>query len=162
MGCEMAGWRVAVIALLVGCGGAETPPAALVDSACIRHAHERIDRGDPVLPPSTPTDGQPAPEIQASNLVEGRRIAGQRAISPDDDTKREIHTQGVTQTSPAFKLCLDKQGVPKSITQLRASCFPRYDQQIVETMRAWRYSPYLKDGAPVEVCTGVTFIYTQR
>ena len=29
-------------------------------------------------------------------------------------------------------------------------------------MRTWRYSPYMKDGVPLEVCTGVTFIYSQR
>jgi hypothetical protein len=36
------------------------------------------------------------------------------------------------------------------------------DRHIRETMQAWRYSPFLLDGAPAAVCTAVTFIYQQR
>lgn len=156
-------WRVGLIFCL-GCGGTEaTHSAPLVDPDCIAAAHKRIDEGEPVLPPAPATsDGRPVPVSLPATTLEAHRISGRRAIPPDDRTKREIQKQHVTQTSPSFKLCLDVQGVPTTITRLRPSCFPRYDEEIVETMRTWRYSPYLKDGAPVAVCTAVTFIYTQR
>jgi hypothetical protein len=38
-----------------------------------------------------------------------------------------------------------------------------WDQRLFETMRTWRYTPYVgESGQPEPVCHGVTFIYRPR
>jgi hypothetical protein len=159
-----SGMRTALLVVaLTGCASSPgRDPRALpeTNSACLANAHARQDQGLPALPTPPPAaTPKPPPLDVAPTLIEGHRISGQRAITPDKDTERAMRQAGVTQTSPTFKLCLDTQGVPTSVTLLRSSCFPRYDAEIEAKLAEWRYSPYQKDGVAVEVCTAITFIY---
>ena len=148
----------------VSCVGTATEPNASIpttNKTCLAHAHERQGAGIPALPPKASTDNTPPPVAVAADLVEGHRISGQRVIIPDNETRKAIHAMHVARTSPAFKLCLDTTGTPTTIDLLRSSCFPRYDADLASKMSEWRYSPYLKDGVAVSVCTAITFIYNQ-
>ena len=153
-----------VLLVQTACVGTEPQPTTAIpttNKACLDHAHERQAAGLPALPTKVPTDNTPPPVAVAADLVEGHRISGQRVIIPDNETRKAIHAMHVARTSPAFKLCLDTTGTPTTIELLRSSCFPRYDADLASKMSEWRYSPYLKDGVAVAVCTAITFIYNQ-
>jgi len=53
------------------------------------------------------------------------------------------------------RVIIDKQGKVKHIHFL--SAFPEQAQGITEALRQWRFKPYLRDGQPVEVETGIMF-----
>jgi hypothetical protein len=49
------------------------------------------------------------------------------------------------------------------VVQLKSTGFPAYDAKIMSTIRGeWRYQPFLLNGKATEVCTAVTFIYSQQ
>ncbi|MGA3048858.1 MAG: energy transducer TonB [Terracidiphilus sp.] len=55
------------------------------------------------------------------------------------------------------RVVIDKQGKIKHIHFLRA--FPEQAQSITEALGHWKFKPYLRDGQPVEVETGIMFGY---
>ncbi len=91
-----------------------------------------------------------------------RRISGEKVITPDDETKRLIHSAGLSQVVGAFKLCLDTEGHVSEISTLRSTRSRDYDAKLISHMRSWTYEPLIIDGKPKKACTAITFIYTQR
>jgi hypothetical protein len=113
-------------------------------------------------PPPPPPPLPPVAKVLPT-LLEGYRVAGTKAIVPDDVTKAAISRSGMEKTISAFKLCLAIDGAINSVTILKSSGFAEYDQKIVRTIQGeWKYKPYTVDGKPVPVCTAVTFIYSQK
>jgi hypothetical protein len=110
-------------------------------------------------PPPPPP---PAPQFVAPTTLEASRIAGERAITPDDDTKIEILHSGKTRVVASLKLCVDVSGDVASVTQLKSSGFPAYDRKLEAGMKTWKYRPFLLNARPVPVCTAVMFIYQQQ
>ena len=149
-----------VIAVVSGCGGpSSTLP--VVNSACIADAvtYNRTISEEFRHPTEKP-NSKPPVEV-ARELIEGSRTSGNTQIIPDDRTKTEIANRGVIETTASFRLCIGIDGVPTSVSRVSSSCFPRYDELIRTTIETWRYSPYRIDGVPVEVCTGINFLYKQ-
>ncbi len=148
---------VLVLVGVVGCGSTTTGSTLpIADNQCLDDAaHGRRAEPDPAQAASGPV-------AVAVELVEARRLSGEKQVLPDDQTKDAIRARGVTGTTALFKLCLDASGVPTEVTRQRSSCFPRYDERIRTTMLAWRFSPYEVDGHATEVCTSVNFVYSQR
>src|SRR5213075_3204993 len=95
-------------------------------------------------------------------VVEARRVAGLKTIVPDDDTKRTVERNHDVRLIGSWKLCIDEDGKPSRITQLKSTGYEGYDALIEKGMRGWRYRPYEVDGKYVAVCTAVTFVYTQE
>jgi hypothetical protein len=125
------------------------------------------DRAPPIesLPmPPPPSRGKKEPVVfsNAAKLLEGRRIAGSKFLSPDDDTKREVQKLAEPKLVGTFRICLDENGLPESIMPMRSTGFAAYDRLIMAGMSAWRYAPYMIDDQPVPVCTTVTYVYSQR
>jgi len=90
-------------------------------------------------------------------------MAGEKNIVPDDVTKTEISRSGKDKLIGSYKLCITADGNIKSVNQLKSTGFPAYDSKIQTTIRGeWRYRPFMVNGKAVEVCTAVTFIYSQR
>jgi protein TonB len=124
--------------------------------------------GDPngqlLAPPPPPPPPPPAPpQNVAPTALEASRIGGEKNITPDDVTKTEISRSGKDRLIGSFKLCLTATGDIASVTQLRSTGFPAYDQKIVRTIRGeWRYHAYEVNGKAAPVCTAVTFIYSQH
>jgi hypothetical protein len=58
------------------------------------------------------------------------------------------------------RIIIDKEGKIKHIHFL--SAFPEQAKDITEALGQWKFRPYLRDGQPVEVETGVSFGYTPR
>jgi hypothetical protein len=126
---------------------------------------------DPVLRPGAsaprPPPPPPAPPAPPANIAptafEQLRIAGDKQITPDDETKTEIGRDAKAKVVASFKLCLDTTGAISDIKTLKASGYPAYDDKLTRTIRdTWKYLPYLVNGTPTPVCTAVTFIYSQR
>ncbi len=58
------------------------------------------------------------------------------------------------------RILIDREGKVKHVHLL--SAFPDQSQSIMNALRRWRFKPYLRDGAPVEVETGVYFGYVRH
>ncbi len=114
-------------------------------------------------PPPPPPPPPPAPPQNVSpTLIEVNRIAGDKAITPDDVTKVAIMQSGKDRIIASFKLCVKDTGDINTVSMLKSSGFPAYDTKIMTEMRSnWRYRPYQVNGRAVPVCTAVTFIYSQ-
>ncbi len=113
-------------------------------------------------PPPPPPPPPMPPQNIPPTLLEGSRIAGDKYIQPTDLTKVAIMQAGRNKLVGSFKLCVTTQGDVMSVSQLKSTGFPDYDQKILTEMRTnWRYRPYLVNGKAVPVCTAVTFIYSQ-
>jgi len=116
----------------------------------------------PMPPPPSQSKKRPIVLAKGSKLLEGKRIAGERAIIPDDMTRQAMAEAMVSKVVGTFRICLDETGHPESVMPMRSTTFAEYDAKILAAMRQWVYSPYQIDDVPVPVCTTVTFIYTQN
>jgi hypothetical protein len=105
---------------------------------------------------------EPAPQNVAPALLEGSRIAGEKNLVPDDETKKQIMAAGKDKLIGSWKLCLDRAGTITVIKKLKGTGFASYDTIIETGMGQWRYKPYQVNGTAVPVCTAVTFIYSQK
>jgi hypothetical protein len=99
---------------------------------------------------------------KSGQIHEGKRISGKKNILPDDHIKTAIERKHLHQVVGSFKICLDEHGAPESILPIRSTGFADYDRELLAGMHEWRYEPYVLDGVPTPVCTGVVFIYNQR
>jgi len=148
----------------------EVPPPA-----GIGEAPNGVESGDPngvesgdlngvvAAPPPPPPPPPPSPPENVPPVVlENLRIAGDKNIVPDDQTKVEIARSGKDKLVGTFKLCLDIDGKISTLVLLKTTGFPDYDKKLSSTIRAeWRYRPFVVGGKPWRACTAVTFIYTQ-
>lgn len=119
------------------------------------------DPGYPLPPPPPPPPPAP-PQNVPPTLLEGQRIAGDKLIVPDEETKKQITKSGKDKVIGSYKLCVDVQGNVTHVNMLKATAFEAYDVKIMRTMRTWKYRPYLVNGQAKPVCTAVTFIYSQK
>jgi protein TonB len=120
--------------------------------------------GAVAAPPPPPPPPPPAPpQNVAPQALDANRIAGEKNIVPDDVTKTEISRSGKDKLVGSFKLCITAEGNINTVTQLKSTSFPAYDQKIVNTIRGeWRYRAFTVNGKATPVCTAVTFIYSQK
>jgi len=102
------------------------------------------------------------PETVASHMLEGHRIAGEKVIRPDDDTKGKMIASGKDKIIGSIKLCIDTSGTVNRLSILRTTGFEPYDTKLIREMRKWKYTPYLVNGTAAPVCIAVTFIYEIR
>ena len=116
-------------------------------------------------PPGHAGIGGPPLNVPPTSL-DALRIAGDKAIVPDDPTKTAISVKAgpqVVRLIGSFKLCVSSSGRIQSVTRLKTTGVPAYDQKLMRTMRSsWRYRPFMVDGVAAPVCTAVTFIYSQH
>ena len=88
-------------------------------------------------------------------------------IRPDDEVLVRVHSECLTgdvfgslrcdcgeQLHHAMEI-IDKEGKVKHIHFL--SAFPDQAKAIADVLSQWRFRPYLRDGQPVEVETGILF-----
>lgn len=98
----------------------------------------------------------------ASTTLDQERIAGERQIVPDNETKSKISMAHKTQLIGSFKLCMSSSGRIQSVKVLKPTGFNDYDDRLVRRLRDWRYRPFLVNGSAMPVCTAVTFVYAQH
>ena len=116
----------------------------------------RAASAPPVTTPSRP------PQNVAPATLEALRISGNKLIEPDSTTKTAIQASGRNRVIGSFKMCLTAEGAVDTVSPLKSTGFPAYDQTIMGRIGAeWRYRPFMLDGRAVPVCTAVTFIFSQ-
>lgn len=124
------------------------------------------DKAPPIetlpLPPPPSRSKKRTLVLASPVLIEGKRIAGERTITPNDVDRYAIQQAGSPQVMGTFRVCIDDTGVVESVLPMRSTGLAGYDAKIIKAMQQWKYSPYIVDDEAVPVCTAVTFIYSQR
>jgi serine/threonine protein kinase/outer membrane biosynthesis protein TonB len=117
------------------------------------------------IPPPTPAApaGPSAPAVIAAVALEANRTSGDRNIVPDSATMDAITRSGTDKVASSYKICVGTDGNISTVSLLKTSGFPAYDDKIQATIRRdWRYRPFQIDGKPTAVCTAIRFVYAQR
>ncbi|HWM85107.1 MAG TPA: DUF4215 domain-containing protein [Kofleriaceae bacterium] len=98
--------------------------------------------------------------VVRSHMIEGHRIAGDPQIPAPESVRTMMARMNQNRLNGAIKMCLTQDGAVRSLSVLRSTGYPEYDQLLTSRMSGWRYRPYqLSDGKAVPVCTVVNFIY---
>jgi serine/threonine protein kinase len=131
-----------------------TPPAPSVMAAV----------SPPALPAVAMVAPAPmAPQIVAPSALDAYRLAGDKLIIPDAVTMTAIGRAGIETVVSTYKICVTSDGAIHTVTQIRSTGFPAYDEKIRSTIRNdWRYRPYLVNGKATPVCTALRFVYSQK
>ncbi len=130
-----------LFALLAGCASQATPPPA---------APAAVNASEPA-----------GAEMMAPSTVAGYRVKGDSMIAPDDMDKWAMAEHEVSRVTYSGKICIGTDGHVASIRMLQSTGIPGYDRKIQRRISEWEYSPFMVNGRPVAVCTGVTMIYNQ-
>jgi len=132
--------------------GRPTPVCSLV------HLGSRKSQGPfPMAFTESKTIGALAPAI------EFRRAAGDRLLTPDDETKVAMTKAGGGVTDAGmFLTCIRNDGTVASIQMIHSTGLPTYDQSIMRSVRAWRFEPFVADDKPVSVCAYLGYLYSHR
>lgn len=144
---------------------AATPAAPGEEGSAAQAAPASQDAAASTEAPTAGDAASPA-SVEASrmvppNLVEANRIKGSILIPPDDVDKMVMVDRHLSRVIASFKLCLADTGAITSVTLLRSSGLPKYDEKIRSRMKDWQYRPLVVDGKPIPVCTTVTIVYKQ-
>ena len=127
------------------------PPCRRASELAVVPSPESIVRTES---PGSPHESQVA--------VEARRITGTNAILPPLSVRLEMQRQEHPPIGAHVKLCLSSSGLVENLRFSGASGFPSYDLELLETIRTWRYRPFMIDGKASPVCTRLTFTYSQN
>ena len=149
--------RIALAAALLAACGSSRP----ADSAASQPQTEPADAGVSLGRPSQPgNDGGPPglpPTVVKGSVLEAQRLTGNANIEPDLTDRAQLEGKKVM---VAVKLCVDGAGKVFSVTLLKSSGVPNYDQKVLREMKSWTYRPIVSEGQPVDVCAPVTLLMT--
>jgi serine/threonine protein kinase len=117
-------------------------------------------------PPPSPATTPPAPAAPptvAPTVLDANRTSGDKEILPDESTQSEIARSGTDSINGSFRVCVTDDGSINTVSVLKSTSFPSYDNKIQSTIRkTWRYRPIIVSGKATPVCTAVRFVYRQR
>ena len=108
-------------------------------------------------PPEKPIEKPPTPV--PPNVLAMMRTSGTTQIHPSEVTKNQMDRDGNYNSLAVVKVCVSETGAISSVTLLKPTKYPAYDQRLLEGVRGWRYKPHHTNGQPVKVCGTVTFNY---
>ncbi len=111
-------------------------------------------------PPPPPAPPAVAPSVVPMAAL--HRTAGLTEIPPGDQVLSSMHTRGIRKLMAVLKLCIDDQGLPSSVTLLRSSGFPSYDQLLEAALRNWRFEPFHINGRAKPVCASATLVFAPK
>ena len=133
-----------------GSGGCTTPPCG----------SDPIPAMAPQPPPKPPAAVKPTfvPPV----ILEGLRISGQTQIHPPEGVTNQMLRDNHSRVTGGFRVCLGAGGDVTSVTMALSTKYPAYDALLADTVRTWRYKPYLVDNRPTAVCGNVTFIFAMH
>ena len=89
-----------------------------------------------------------------------KRTAGEESIKPDADTAKAMVASGRTKVITSWKVCVDPTGAVDEATPIHSSGFVTWDAALAAGIKAWRFTPMTKDGAPARACTSFTFSWS--
>jgi hypothetical protein len=103
-----------------------------------------------------PGSKTPHPPNVAPATLETSRTAGSPSIPPDEQTQKQIISDGRPIAAATVMFCIDEKGVVKTVKILGSSGYQKWDDLIQSTISAqWRFRPFVVDGAPSAVCTAM-------
>jgi TonB family protein len=119
------------------------------------------------MPPTAPAAAAPPPVVRPAGLVkkippgdlEGLRVAGDRTPSLPGNIKAIARRDGVKQILVAAEVCVGTDGRVSSAKLLKASDYDEANEAILGAIRQWKFRPYLLDGEPNAVCSGIVLPY---
>ncbi len=120
------------------------PPAAILASAA--------------APPALVRASAPVKKIPPSDL-EAQRIAGDKTPTLPGNIKTIARRDGVKRILMAAEVCVGTEGQVTSAKLLKASEYDEANEAVLASIRKWRFRPFLVDGAPNAVCTGIVLPY---
>ena len=141
------------------------PPPPPLSSGSTNGAAPSTERPPPPPLSSGPTNGaapSETPPSVAPATADANRIAGEKNIVPDDETKTAIYLARSTRLVGSFKLLITAHGTIANVVMLKSTGFISYDRTIERRLYGWKYRPFTVNGKPTPVWTAVTFIYSQR
>jgi periplasmic protein TonB len=137
------------------------PPAPVCGNGQLEPGEQCDDGGRASGDGCSPTCGVER-TVVASQAIEGYRISGDPQIAAPDSVRSQMMRKAQTSTTGVVKMCLGADGTVHSLSILRSTGYPEYDQRLTSRMRDWRYRPYQVGGRSVPVCTVVRFIYRMQ
>ena len=99
------------------------------------------------------------PQFVPPPFFKGLRISGNEQIGAPEVVKTQILRDGKNKVVGTFRVCIGEGGEMSSLTLLKSTGYPLYDQVLQDGVRTWKYKPYMVGKRPVKVCSMVTFIY---
>jgi hypothetical protein len=145
-----------VLAVPMGCshGSAPSPPSPAQTSRSSAGAPAAKPRR--VLPTNPPGD---QPQYVPPTALEALRVAGTKNVVPDARTQALMSTNGAKPVVGSFKVCVNESGDLTAVDTMQPTGYREYDEEILNAIDAWRYTPYRVVDRTVAVCTAVTFVY---
>ena len=143
-------WRASLMIVCVASCGENEKHSAATSSAA-----QEITTAD--LTPS-PSGGPP---IIAPRLLEPRRVAGEKNVTPDSDVITAAASTGATLRG-AFKYCLDESGRVVQVTTVQSTQAVNYDAKIARSIKEWAFRPVIVDGKSIAVCSAASFVFSAR
>lgn len=155
--------RLWFVALLASCAGIKSPPRGQPRTCQASETAAPAPSAAADSPPAPPGgDGLPPGETVPAVLIESRRIKGDKLIVPSDDTRKAMVFDGISTVKAVVQICIDARGVPERVGVVTSSCYADYDALIVRRVKDWRYTPFVRNGTPIGVCTTLTMVFSQR
>lgn len=144
------------------------PPAAAAAPVCgdgSRDTTEQCDDGNTrsgdgcsatcqIEVPPPPRTATVAPSV-----LQGLRLSGDTQVHPSASTQSMMLRDGNNRVDGNVKLCLSTTGSIASVTLVKSTRYPEYDAALLAAVHGWRYAPYRVNGAPVQACSLVRFVY---
>lgn len=106
---------------------------------------------------------RPANLARQSSLVacqQGHRWMGRADMRNLDRRRARPSRLWLFHKGPASRR--QDRGLRAVESHSRLSAFPDQSQRIIKALLQWRFKPYLRDGAPLEVETGISFGYVRH
>ncbi|HUJ60077.1 MAG TPA: serine/threonine-protein kinase [Kofleriaceae bacterium] len=135
---------------------AQPAPAAAPPDAAAEHVAPDAAPAPEVKPPVTIDPPAPIPAPRAAHagpppIVPPTAVT---RLSGDPPTIAQLRNTSLPSLISA-KLCIDTTG---AVTSVDIPKIERHAQaDLIEALKAWRYAPYQRDGAPSPACFSVTF-----
>jgi TonB family protein len=84
-----------------------------------------------------------------------KRAGGEPVPPVTPELRRRLDADGVAARKIAVRLCVSTEGRVSEARMLQSSGLERYDGQLLEAVRSWRFEPHLENGVAAAVCTTI-------
>src|SRR5262249_39882921 len=110
---------------------------------------------------ATPPLGRPSGSVKKipPGDLEALRISGDKSPALPGNIKAIARRDGVKRILLAVEVCVGVEGQVSSAKMLKSSDYDEANDAVLAAIRKWRFRPYLTDGAPNAVCTGIVLPY---
>jgi TonB family protein len=112
--------------------------------------------------PSTtpaPTPQATGPRNVSAAELEALRVSGERQPALPPAAKLAAKRDDVDRLAFEVRYCVSPQGSPTSVALSKSSGYGDANEKVLSAVRAWRFRPYIHEGAPTPVCSTARFDY---